>query len=751
MLMWKDQKGFTLVELIVVIAIISIVSVSIVGFMVTGSKSYAASSSETNLQKEAQIAMNQISDLIIDTSKVVTYSYQADASDSEHFVIKDSEIPADPYSKRLCMYNGAKAYEVIWKNDGSNKLYYAEYGVTDGAKTGTPTEYLLSEYVTSFQADLTDLEKKRVVQLSADFEKGERKYRASNNVTIRNKVVVNNLADYEDPTIPGGTVDTITVQGPVYLAPNESYTFAKPLISGTGAPSQEVIWSFEKDGDHNSDTTIDQNGKITIGRTETHPSFRVKVTSKADNTKTGLIPVNLVRINKVTLTTDNSNFVPEQTFTVSSSVEDYNIGFDQTGKRKGLNWKIVAGESFIDDLGVTSDGRHSYRIKKDCVNGSKIRIRATSSHSVHWDYPNDSHIYGELEVMVSSVSGGKLGIGDEFTIGTDDGYQSPDFNATFERYVKIESSEANRNVWTNVGNIYEHDGYFTGTYQTSGEFAGWYKINNVDSEPKLFVPQTLNLDLDHKFTMREVATERDVYGREPRKRDMVILEEVVRRVKLGFTSTDPLAPVIDADHVDLHSYILDRTWNSKTGWHDFSAELSDVAKAVSGRRARLHYKWNGENHDFLYCTGQNDVKLEIKVDTNKVAEAGTYRYWPTMTIDNGNNSYDRPESYVEWKVDVGNIDILKKEGFLPYPTHPDFAGKLAIEEVDQAVRKEIDILFRNDKEKQKIESTHFYLLVTKDENETYTVQVFEDPNRGNRIGNYRCKASETKWTKISND
>lgn len=122
-----------------------------------------------------------------------------------------------------------------------------------------------------------------------------------------------------------------------------------------------------------------------------------------------------------------------------------------------------------------------------------------------------------------------------------------------------------------------------------------------------------------------------------------------------------------------------------------------------------------------------------------------------MTIDNGNNSYDRPESYVEWKVDVGNIDILKKEGFIPYPTHPDFAGKLAIEEVDQAVKKEIDILFRNDTEKQKVESTHYYLLVTKDENETYTVQVFEDSNRGNRIGNYRCKASETKWTKISND
>ena len=80
--MKKNQKGFTLVELIIAVAIVAIVSVTIVSFMIAGSRSYASSSTETNIQQEAQIAMNQISDLIIDTSKAVTYKYQADAGDT---------------------------------------------------------------------------------------------------------------------------------------------------------------------------------------------------------------------------------------------------------------------------------------------------------------------------------------------------------------------------------------------------------------------------------------------------------------------------------------------------------------------------------------------------------------------------------------------------------------------------------------------------------------------------------------------
>ncbi len=750
--MKKNQKGFTLVELIIAVAIVAIVSVTIVSFMIAGSRSYASSSTETNIQQEAQIAMNQISDLIIDTSKAVTYTYQADAGDTEHFVMKESEIPENPYCKRLCMYNGHAAYEVIWKNDGNNRLYYTEYDVTpDGDKQGTPSEYLLSDYVTSFQADLTNLQEKRVVQLDVDFEKGERRYHASNNITIRNKIVVNDLDDYDAPPVTGGTVDLVTVQGPVYLAPNESYTFEKPLISGSGAPGQEVIWSFENAGDHSPDTTIDQNGTIKIGKTETHSNFRVKAAAKADPEKAGFITVNLIRINSVNLTTNQANFIPESKFSVAASLEDFNMGFDGTGTGTSVTWSIEEGASYINDLGLTSEGRHSYYIKKGVADRAKIRIRATSNHSLHWNYPGANHIYGELEITVAGISESKFGIGEEYLIGDADGYAAPDFNASYVRYVKIESSEPNQNDWVNVGDIYENDGFFRGTYQTQGEFAGWYDIHNYDAVPKMYVPRKLDLNLDYRLTMCEEATEKDVHDREPRKRVLIILQEIVRRTRFVFTSTSPQAPVISADHVNIHAYILDRRWDSKTAWSNYSLRISDQPGSItSDGIAELRFTWHGGPDDGFLRVDKTDQYPEFRVDLNRAGEAGTYRFWPTVSY--AGRSYDREESYVEWKVDVGNMKLKGEDVFLPYPSHPEFANALAVMEANRAEEKKTNVYFRNKNQKERVESRQYYFLVTKDAEGTYTIQVFADRDfdKQNRIGVFRCTESETRWTEVRN-
>ena len=91
----KDNQGFTLIELLVSIAIAAIVAVAIAAFMIVGSRTYASTSSEVNLQYEAQLAFNQLQDLIIDTSRGVNYSYIAagdgiDGTETE--VLRDSEI-----------------------------------------------------------------------------------------------------------------------------------------------------------------------------------------------------------------------------------------------------------------------------------------------------------------------------------------------------------------------------------------------------------------------------------------------------------------------------------------------------------------------------------------------------------------------------------------------------------------------------------------------------------------------------------
>ena len=65
--MRKDHKGFTLVELIIAIAILAIVTLAVCGFIVVGSRSYTSANTDIMLQQEAQLALNQISDVIIDT------------------------------------------------------------------------------------------------------------------------------------------------------------------------------------------------------------------------------------------------------------------------------------------------------------------------------------------------------------------------------------------------------------------------------------------------------------------------------------------------------------------------------------------------------------------------------------------------------------------------------------------------------------------------------------------------------------
>ena len=65
MRMRKDQRGFTIVELLIAIAILSIVVMSVCGFILVGSKSYASANSDINVQQEAQLSLNQMSDVLI--------------------------------------------------------------------------------------------------------------------------------------------------------------------------------------------------------------------------------------------------------------------------------------------------------------------------------------------------------------------------------------------------------------------------------------------------------------------------------------------------------------------------------------------------------------------------------------------------------------------------------------------------------------------------------------------------------------
>lgn len=750
----KNQKGFTLIELIIVIAILSIVSISIVGFMIAGTKSYAASSSEVNLQKEAQIVMNQLEDLIIDTSKAVTYSYQADESDSEHLVVKDSEIPTDAYAKHLCMYNGSVAYEVTWKRDDSNQLTYAEYTVVNGVKTNSPSQFLLADYVTTFAADLTDLEDNRVVQLNVDFEKAQRTYHASNNVTIRNKVVVNDLSDYEDPTVPTGTPKKITAETAVYLAPNQSYTFMKPVITGTGTPSQEVTWSFEKSGDHDAGTTISPQGTIQMAKTETNRVFRVKVSSVQNSSVSAYITVNLVRVNVITLSDEASSggttkYKANSQFSLKVNYSDtYNINMDATGTGTTSTVTVIAGSEYVQSLGTNSNGNETYKILEDTPAGTKLTFRAVSDHSTKFDYPDANHIYTDLTITVATsiVPGYNLVIGGHEVFN--DVADMFGGNEIVYFYMMLEESTDHMETFTNVGGKYDGWGGPTWNYNYDSRYPGWYVAKVSGSSYTLNVPSDLSLDKDYRFTMFKLSRKKENGNLEGEEKMSDQWVELIPRTEITYSCTNKTALATNASKIDIHLFTFDPNSNSKTYWanQDYDIVIKQVARSVTGGDT-------GKFGDYL-SSYQGDIPSfvqfsnagKFRIDANRNRQYGTFSFWPRFRYENV--YYDRPDNTITMTVKTGNATVNGTEVFIPYPTHPTFLSDFATEKANAT--KTVGwkkIYYGVGSEQWK----WLYFYSTKQSDGSYKLKIYSNDNYNtNNLGTYWCAADGLEWTNVNN-
>ncbi len=76
--MVKNNKGFTMVELVVSIAIFAILSIGITNFMVTGTNLFASVNTYVDLQYESQTAMAQLQEYVIDSNYSVNWDDTAD-------------------------------------------------------------------------------------------------------------------------------------------------------------------------------------------------------------------------------------------------------------------------------------------------------------------------------------------------------------------------------------------------------------------------------------------------------------------------------------------------------------------------------------------------------------------------------------------------------------------------------------------------------------------------------------------------
>lgn len=164
----EDQRGFTLIELIVTVMIMSIVMVAAAGFIITAANSYRVANIEVQLQTEAQMAMNQFNDILIG---------------AKSYTFKDEN-------------NGVLTVTTIERLEDSvlsTKQY--TFKVVDGSlmfRTDTSTkDALLANYCKSFKIDpesFSDGEKgKKLITVTIEFELAGRVYTTTNCISLRNQ------------------------------------------------------------------------------------------------------------------------------------------------------------------------------------------------------------------------------------------------------------------------------------------------------------------------------------------------------------------------------------------------------------------------------------------------------------------------------------------------------------------------------------------------------------------------------------
>ncbi len=165
--MRNDNRGFTLVELIVSFAIFGILIAAVGGFLVSGSRSYSSIFSNISLQTQSQTAMDAIEDRLMDCA------VSAQFDETTHTLTIDDQLK--------------------YRLDTDDGIMYCS---DDAGATWEP----LARYVTQFTVTRPAQSSRSSVELSLSFARGTRSYSETRTVALRNDPATAGIPEEEGTT-----------------------------------------------------------------------------------------------------------------------------------------------------------------------------------------------------------------------------------------------------------------------------------------------------------------------------------------------------------------------------------------------------------------------------------------------------------------------------------------------------------------------------------------------------------------------
>lgn len=406
------KKGFTLVEIIVSLAIMSIVAGAVGAFVIAGNNSYMRGNKELTLQEEAQLTANQLIDLIIDVERGISFRTTTGQAVDEAGNIVADNVPVS----ELLLRNNDNVYMVRWQGQtvgaeyaSADRLYLYEAANTkdaDGKITawGDPsqaTPSLMAEYVTAFKIDLTDLEKRKV-KLEMTFVYQDRSYNVSETIKLRN-----DLSDEESDGyvwIDGLSIAPNPANVARGASQNFTYKFSGDSAAVKAATAQGVSWSVNKADGSACGSTIDSDGKLSVALDEQLGDgvLTVTCTSKADTSKVATAVVN-VETNvhySISISPKAENIMQGQQKTFTCTVTKTENGKTEEVTGMAVDWDVAAD-------GVTKDT--DTKIVNGVLNVGRNQKEGTGVLQVTCMLSNDKSIKdtAKVNVLPYSVIDGK--------------------------------------------------------------------------------------------------------------------------------------------------------------------------------------------------------------------------------------------------------------------------------------------------------------------------------------------------------
>lgn len=365
-----NNKGLSMVELLLSIMILMIVSTSLFAFMIMSGRMFNRSNAEVDMQSEAQVMKNYMNDLITDTAKGLEYAKKEDAN-------------AETYNADECLViYGEKVISYMAWVEESKQVHYLEkknftvnadgsYSVNFSNEEMNASNWpILAVGVSSFDCQLTQLkEEHRIFSAELEFENGKSSYATTHTITLRNDIF---FVGMESGNVAGAGsnshISGITLTpGFTDIAKGSSVKFTH-AVSAVGDIDTSVTYSVEG---NNSTGTRMENEVLHVANDETAAMLTVICKANIDSSISSTAIVNVTNVSSIAIVpTQEPNYkgvyyYPRTSIDFTAMVEGNFI----SANGSAVTWEII-------------DSINEAKIKESTETTCKVELGPTMSHEI---------------------------------------------------------------------------------------------------------------------------------------------------------------------------------------------------------------------------------------------------------------------------------------------------------------------------------------------------------------------------------